>query len=75
MSLKFETAKWNVEITWEQLTLTPLGTANSNHGGNSQGTNSEDTSGIVQPSNTNPFLFNLIEQLFTPGHNQEHLSQ
>ncbi len=70
MSLKFDTAKWNVEITWEQLTLTPLGTANSH-----RDTSSENTSGIVQPSNTNPFLFNLIEQLFTPGHNQEHLSQ
>ena len=72
MSLKFDTAKWNIEITWEQLTLTPLGTANAN-----RGMSSENTSGILQPrtSNTNHFLFNLIEQLFAPGQKQEHLSQ
>jgi hypothetical protein len=69
MSLKFETAKWNVEITWEQMTLTPLGTA-PGHGD----ANPENTSGLVQTTNTNYFLFNLIEQLFAPGHKQEHSS-
>lgn len=70
MSLKFETAKWNVEINWKQMTLTPLGTANGH-----RDSNSENTSGIVQTNNTNYFLFKLIDQLFTPGHKQEHLSQ
>ncbi len=70
MSLKFQTRKWDVEITWEQMTLTPLGTANDH-----RDTGSENTSGIVQTNNTNYFLFNLIEQLFAPGRKQEHLSQ
>lgn len=70
MSLKFQTRKWDVEITWEQMTLTPLGTANDQ-----RATSSENTSGLVQTNNTNYFLFHLIEQLFIPGHKQEHLSQ
>ena len=70
MSLKFETTKWNVEITWQQLTLTPLGTAHSN-----RGTSSEPNSDLAQTNPTNYFLFNLIERLFTAGHKQEHLSQ
>ncbi len=69
MSLKFETAKWNVEITWEQMTLTPLGSANSR-----RDPNPENTSGLVPTNNTNYFLFNLIEQLFAPGQQQEHSS-
>jgi hypothetical protein len=70
MSLKFQTAKWNVEINWKQMTLTPLGTANGH-----RDSSSENTSGIVQTNNTNYFLFDLIDQIFTPGHKQEHLSQ
>ncbi len=70
MSLKFQTRKWDVEITWEQMTLTPLGTGNG-----PREMNSETTSGLVQNHNTNYFLFHLIEQLFAPGHKQEHLSQ
>lgn len=70
MSLKFETTKWNVEITWQQLTLTPLGTAQSN-----RGTNADNNSALVQTNPTNYFLSTLIERLFTSGHKQEHLSQ
>jgi hypothetical protein len=68
MSLKFQTAKWNVEINWKQMTLTPLGTTNARN------SNSENTSGNVPTNNTNYFLFKLIDQIFTPGQKQEHLS-
>jgi hypothetical protein len=70
MSLKFQTRKWDVEITWEYLTLTPLGTTTS-----PRGTMSADSSPLVQTNNTNYFLFELIAQLFASQHKQEHLSQ
>lgn len=70
MSLKFQTRKWDVEITWEQMTLTPLGTTNS-----VRGTMTDNKTGIIQTTNTNYFLFNLIEQLFAPTKKQEPLSQ
>ena len=70
MSLKFQTRKWDVEITWEQMTLTPLGTATGQ-----RGTMTEHKTGIVQADNRNYFLFKLIEQVFAPRYKQEHLSQ
>lgn len=68
MSLKFETRKWDVEITWEQMTLTPIGTVNGD---------SMNQHSISQDPTTasNNFLFNLIEQIFAPTPHQEHLSQ
>lgn len=70
MSLKFQTRKWDVEITWEQMTLTPLGTATGQ-----RGTIADPKTGIVQTDNRNDFLFKLIEQVFAPTHKQESLSQ
>lgn len=70
MSLKFQTRKWEVEITWEQMTLTPLGTTNI-----VRGAMADKKTGIIQTTNTNYFLFNLIEQLFAPTKKQEPLSQ
>lgn len=68
MSMKFQTRKWDVEITWEQMTLTPIGTANGD---------SLNQHSISKDSNTasSNFLFNLIEQIFAPKQTQEHLSQ
>ena len=70
MSLKFQTRKWDVEINWQQMTLTPLGTASGQ-----RDSIANDKTGIVQTSNTNYFLFELIEQVFAPNRKQEHLSQ
>jgi len=70
MSLKFQTRKWDVEINWQQMTLTPLDTATGQR--RSLG---ENHTGIVQPENRNYFLFELIEQVFAPNRKQEHLSQ
>lgn len=68
MSLKFQTRKWDVEITWEQMTLTPLGTAN--------GDSLHEHHISNNPTNaSNNFLFNLIEQMFAPKQTQEHLQQ
>lgn len=68
MSLKFQIRKWDVEISWEQLTLTPPGAKDGD-------SFTENKPGIIQTNNTNYFLFNLIENLFTSTHKQEHLSQ
>ena len=70
MSLKFQIRQWEVEMTWEQMTLTPLGTTQSTNG-----TMPENKTGITKTTNTNYFLFDLIEQLFVPTYQQEHLSK
>lgn len=70
MSLKFQTRKWDVEINWQQMTLTPLGTTTDQ-----RGSMPEHKTGIVQTDNRNYFLFELIEQVFAPNRKQEHLSQ
>lgn len=70
MSLKFQTTKWDVEITWEQLTITPLGTVQGNHHMHNEGTESKSQSGAA-----NYFLFDLIGQLFGSTTKQEHVSQ
>jgi hypothetical protein len=66
--MRFQTRKWDVELTWEQMTLTPLGTTTS-------GTSADQKTGIVQPDHRNFFLFELIEQVFAPNQKQEQLSQ
>ncbi|HEX4950258.1 MAG TPA: hypothetical protein VFZ34_26575 [Blastocatellia bacterium] len=70
MSLKFQTRKWDVEITWEQMTLTPLGTTKD-----VRDTRPENPTDSAQTNAANYFLFNLIEQIFAPSYKQEHLSQ
>lgn len=70
MSLKFQTAKWDVEITWEQLTVTPLGKMD----GDDYRSADQDVSN-PKISAANYFLFDLIGQLFASGQHQEQISK
>lgn len=71
MSLKFQTRKWDIEINWEQLTMTPLGTTLSGHNSMIE----EDVADQSQPGTTSYFLFDLIGQLFGSTQKQEQLSK
>jgi hypothetical protein len=68
--MKFQTTKWDVEITWEQLTITPTGTtAGQSH------TRAEEANENSHPRTAHYFLFNLLGQLGGAEQKQEQLSQ
>ena len=70
MSLKFQTTKWQVEITWEQLTVTPIGMVDGNYHRSADYDTSKSQIGAA-----NYFLFDLIGQLFASGQPQERISK
>ncbi|MBL8206955.1 MAG: hypothetical protein JNM09_22170 [Blastocatellia bacterium] len=70
MSLKFQTRKWDIEINWEQLTITPLGTTLGGHNAMI-----EDVADQSQSGTASYFLFDLIGQLFGSTQKQEQLSK